>query len=654
MRDPARPVTKKLIFCLLAAALVMVTVGIYWSGLHGPVLLDDTTNLLPVANWLDGQIDGRKVVFGNKSGLFGRPLSMASFLLDAAVTRSTDSFTFKPTNLAIHVLCGLAMLWLAMQVFKRWQPTSEHARWYALVLAGAWLWLPLNVDTVLYIVQRMAQLAALFILLALACFMAAREQIARGEYRGHLLLWLGVPGLTALATLSKENGVLALPLALALEWFLFRGNEQRPPSVKLFFVLTVGLPVIICAGLVAADSAFITSGYAGRPFTLTERLLTEPRVLWSYVQTLLVPLGPRMGFFQDNFPVSTGPLQPWTTLPAIIAWIALAIAGCKWRKGNPLFGAGVFFFLVGQSLESGPFSLELYFEHRNYLPSFGILLAMAALLVWLWTKLPAPTQLFRNACIGLVGCVLTLYAAGTWGHVQSWRNNQTFFFAQNVFNPASPRFQSYYVSAAIEQHNLSAALEHIAIAERYVGPDLRPAATLWRFLAYCSAQVSAPLALYDQLAKRAEGPITVPIQQAVGHLANDAEAGCRSLFDPKLEATLKHWLDTTLTPATSATVWQTRFFLARIVAASGRLEDAEIILERAFRDSGYDGIVGILLFQINGSLGDVQGCRAVLALLELQQGHGNHRLDKAVASFRKALANGEIDAASTKPSGDAH
>lgn len=648
-----RPLLRHAIWILCVLALIVITLAIYWPGMRGPVLLDDTNNLLPVSNWLDGQVSWYSVVFGNKSGLFGRPVSMASFLLDAAVTRSMDSFSFKPTNLAIHVLCGLAMLWLAVQVFRRWEPTRTHARWAALALAAAWLWLPLNVDTVLYIVQRMAQLAALFMLLALGCYMAAREQIAQDRRRGHFLLWFGVPALTALAALSKENGVLALPLAFVLEWFLFRDNTgRRPACIKLFFALTVGLPVIIGAAWVAREPSFMTSGYADRSFTLVERLLTEPRILWRYVQTLLVPLGRYMGFFQDNFPVSTGPLNPWTTFPALVTWIALAIAGWLWRKHNPLFAAGVFFFLVGQSLESGPFALELYFEHRNYLPSFGVLLAVAGLLVWAWKKLRAPTILFRTVCGGLLGCVLVLYAAGTWGHVQSWRNNQTFLFAQNVFNPTSPRFQSYLVSAAIEQRNLQGALTHIAIAERYGEPELRPAATLWRFLAYCTAKVAAPAALYEELASRAEGPITVPVQQGMGYLANNAEAGCRSLYEPQLEVILKHWLGTTPTPATAITVWQSRFFLARIVAASGRLNDARAILEHAFRDSGYNGIVGILLFQLNGSLGDVEGCRAVLARLEPQRGHGNHRLDQAIARFRKALATGEINGA-PKPSGEA-
>src|SRR6185437_6164924 len=240
---------------------------------------------------------------------------------------------FKPTNLAIHVLCGLAMLWLTVQIFRRWQLTHEHARWYALVLAAAWLWLPLNVDTVLYIIQRMAQLAALFMLLALGCYMTAREAIERGRRSGQLLLWIGVPALTLLAALSKENGVLALPLTLVLELFLFQTSRRgRPPSIRLFFVLTTGLPLLAVVIYTATHPGFVLAGYSVRDFTLAQRLLTEPRVLWHYVQTLLVPIGRYMGFFQDNFPLSTGALRPWTTLPALIAWLAVAALGWAWRK----------------------------------------------------------------------------------------------------------------------------------------------------------------------------------------------------------------------------------------------------------------------------------------------------------------------------------
>lgn len=631
-------------FWLLLAAVVAVTLAIYWPGLHGPMVLDDVTSLEPVSGWLKGQYTWQHAVFGNQSGPLGRPISMVTFLLDVMATHSIATSTFKPTNLGIHILCGLAMLWLAAKVFRRWDATRQHARWYALILATAWLWLPLNVDTVLYIVQRMAQLAALFMLLALGCYMTARERIARGQRRGQLLLWIGVPALTLLAAFSKENGVLAMPLALVLEWFLFRKpGQKRPASIKLFFALMVVLPVLAGIAYVAAHPGFILAGYAGHDFTLAQRLLTEPRILWRYVQTLLVPLGRYMGFFQDNFPLSSGPLFPWTTLPAIAAWLALAIGGLAWRKGNPLFGCGVWFYLVGQAMESSVIPLELYFEHRNYLPSFGILLAVAGLLIWLWQRVPAPTRAFRTICAALLACVLGLYATATWGHVQSWRNEKTFLYAQNVFNPTSPRFRSYIVALAIEHHDLPAALTFIDMAEQnHLPPNQRPTATLWRFLAYCSANTAPPAALYDQLANRAHGRISIPTERAMGLLADFAEAKCPRLDTQRLVRILRGWFNATPTSARSQLLWQSRASLARIVASGGNLEEARGIAHHAWVDSGYNSDVGILLFQLNGSLGDVAACQKILARLERDKGHGDLQLDRAVTSFHKALATGEI------------
>jgi hypothetical protein len=633
----------RIIFALLVLIVITITIAMYWPGMHGPMLLDDESSLAPVSSWLKGQFNWQRVVFGNQAGPLGRPISMATLLLDASVTHSTATTSFKPTNLAIHVLCGLAMLWLSVQVFRRWEPTRRHARWYALVLATAWLWLPLNVDTVLYIVQRMAQLATLFMLLALGCYMTARGQIAHGRRRGQLWLWVGVPVLTLLATFSKENGVLALPLALVLELFLFRDPDQsRPTSIKLFFALSVALPAVVGIAYVIVHPDFILGGYAGRNFTFTQRLLTEPRILWRYVQTLLVPLGRYMGFFQDNFPISTGALQPWTTLPALGAWIALAIIGWTWRKGNPLFGAGTWFYLIGQSLESSAIPLELYFEHRNYLPSFGVLLAVAGLLIWAWRRAPNPTRTFKGLCAALLACVLGLYAAATWGHVQSWRNERTFLYAQNIFNPTSPRFRSYIVALAIDHHDLAASLTFINIAEQDVPLDQRPATTLWRFLAYCSANTPPPAALYDEFARRAHGRISIPTESAVYMLAKDAEAKCPRLDIPRLATILRHWFDATPTSARAKELWVSRFALARILAAGGNLEEARDVAHRAWLDSGYDGVVGILLFQLNGSLGDVDACRKVLARLEGDTGHGNLQLDQAVENFRRALAKGEI------------
>ena len=49
-----------------------------------------------------------------------------------------------------------------------------------------------------------------------------------------------------------------------------------------------------------------------------------------------------------------------------------------WRWGRYL-AFGIAWFLVGHSIESTVFSLELYFEHRNYFPGVGLFLLAGVL-----------------------------------------------------------------------------------------------------------------------------------------------------------------------------------------------------------------------------------------------------------------------------------
>src|SRR5690554_2500424 len=90
---------------LALCVIFLVTALVYWPGLSGPLLFDDGPNLLPVLRWLFDDASWREVVFGNHSGLRGRPIPMATFLL-SAWQGSYDPFWFKLGNLLIHLACG--------------------------------------------------------------------------------------------------------------------------------------------------------------------------------------------------------------------------------------------------------------------------------------------------------------------------------------------------------------------------------------------------------------------------------------------------------------------------------------------------------------------------------------------------------------------
>lgn len=638
-----RPIDPRLAFalgCLLVAAA-------YWVGLRGPLLLDDPPNLAKVFEWLDGHRSWQSTLFDNTSGYGGRPLSMASFLFDAAVWHR-DIWHFKLTNVLLHLACGTALLFLYRALLYCDPRLARHASWLAVLLALGWLALPIHASSVLYVVQRMAILSALFTILTLYVYVRARVAIDRGSRVGVAVMWLGVPLLTMLAFTSKENGLLAPLLALAVELSFLRpvAGQRRPRPVVWFLAVTVAVPMIAACVLLLAEPDRWLGAYALRDFTLLERVLTQPRVLWDYVAASLLPQGPRLGIFHDNFAKSSSLWSPWTTLPAMAAWLAVLAGAIRFRRRYPTIFGGVLVFLCGHAMESTILPLELYFEHRNYLPSIGMMLALAGVWGAIAERMPSPTRLYRFARTAAVAVTLLVFLGATHGRARVWSTPETLYAQEARFNPGSPRVHSNLAAVAMASGNLEAALGHVAAAEgaSTTGGDMTH--SLWRLLAYCETRRPPPRDLYSELEARAHGAISSYAMQAWDLLVERAGHGrCPGLDVDELIDLAQPWVNHNPVPSQFQENWRPRLDLARLMAFRGDLAAAAVQGDIAWRDSGANVGVGMFLFQVNASLGRVDACHGILAQLQRAARQGDYRLARTLASFSQALADGSIEAA---------
>ncbi len=127
--------------------------------------------------------------------------------------------------------------------------------------------------------------------------------------------------------------------------------------------------------------------------------------------------------------MSTGLLEPWTTLVAVLLWVVLAAAALWGVRRRALWSFGLLWYLVGHSLESSLVSLELVFEHRNYLPSLGVLFAVAYYLVWGLERLSSG----RRLAYPVVGLLVVVLAFTTFTRAGIWANKITLntFTAKN-------------------------------------------------------------------------------------------------------------------------------------------------------------------------------------------------------------------------------
>ncbi|MEA3428356.1 MAG: tetratricopeptide repeat protein, partial [Thermodesulfobacteriota bacterium] len=125
----------------------------------------------------------------------------------------------------------------------------------------------------------------------------------------------------------------------------------------------------------------ILSGYQYRPFTLAERLLTEPRLILFYISLLLYPVSSRLTLLHD-VEVSTSLFTPWTTLPSILIILLMIVTALMISRKRPLISYCILFFFLNHLIEGSFIPLELIFEHRNYLPSMFVFVPIGILIVY--------------------------------------------------------------------------------------------------------------------------------------------------------------------------------------------------------------------------------------------------------------------------------
>jgi hypothetical protein len=383
---------------LVAAAL--------WPGLRGDYLFDDYANL-PALGAFGPVDDWRTLLLYLTSGIadpLGRPLAMASFLIDAQGWPA-DPAAFLRTNLIIHGLNAVLVALLGTRLLVA-QPSAM--RWVPLLAAALWALHPMQGTTALYIVQRHALLAATFTLLGLLAFVALwRAAPERRTAFAALYLMAG-----AAAVACKLNGLLLPVLALALLPLLRR--EALPYGVPTPWV--AGLAVMPAIGLLLLLALQVPSAVAGaeqlRDFSLAGRLLAQPGILLGYLADLLT-VAPASGDLMFNPPaVPSGLADPRFWAPAALL-SAAAGAALAFGHRAPMLASAALFYLGGHLIEAGPVNLELAFAHRNYLPSALLFLPVAVGLA----RLPLRPLLRAGIGLGAVAVVaLVLHGeARLWG-----------------------------------------------------------------------------------------------------------------------------------------------------------------------------------------------------------------------------------------------
>jgi len=433
------------IFKYYLAPLLFITIICIWAyspGLQGGYYFDDDANikentllhietLHPSALW--------QAMWSGQASHLKRPIPMLSFAMNYYFF-GLDPGAMKIVNLLIHILNGFLLVFLLKILIKNSANKFQQSKLLAmatLAIIAFWLLHPINLTSVLYVVQRMTSLGALFSILSILCYSSGRQAQLKSSGNWVPIL-IGCPLFGALALLSKENAILIPYYILCIELFIFKFNTASNNArniIKTLVILASAAPIIFFITYFSINPETLSTWYAPRNFTLSERLLTESRILVWYMKMIIMPNISSMGLLIDEFELSKSLFQPLTTLSSLTFITCLFAAIYYFRIRLPLFSFGIAWFFVGHLLESTFIPLELVFEHRNYLPSIGIIIAVFSLLNYCFRYI----QKYKALRIALPMLWLITFTAATHGRAEHWESPITLALFDVENHPTSSR-----------------------------------------------------------------------------------------------------------------------------------------------------------------------------------------------------------------------
>jgi hypothetical protein len=360
--------------------LVLVVAWIcYRPALDGAFQLDDIGNLADLA-YVEDLDTAADFILAGEAGPLGRPIALLTFALQAEHWDENAS-AFLRFNVLLHLLNAILLAGCLYLLSAVRNVDRDKAILVAVAAASMWVILPLLASASLLVVQRMTTLSALFSLLGLGGYLLARRRIEDTPKSALVWMSLSLAGATLLAALCKETGLLLPTLVLSLEFTILGRptaiGERRWRYWQAVFLL---LPTLALIAYLVSVTGYPEWLALRRGFSAWERLLTESQLLWVYLYKALVGLPAHLGVYQTPVEVSRSLFEPLTLL-ASLAWVSLLSAAILWRRRFPLLALAVLWFLGGHLIESTVVPLELYFEHRNYLPMIGPLYALCAFLL---------------------------------------------------------------------------------------------------------------------------------------------------------------------------------------------------------------------------------------------------------------------------------
>jgi tetratricopeptide (TPR) repeat protein len=460
--------------------------------LNGPFQFDDIwtigensiiRNLNYYAAPAKARIDERTADYAkilNYRALISRYISSLTFALNYSV-HGLDVTGYHVVNLAIHLASALLVYWLVLLVLAslaagpgQYRPLYlKNVSPVALLAALLFVAHPVQTQAVTYIIQRQASLATMFYLLAVVLYIKARLSVDANRKSAHAgkaniraAAYYLVGLLAAVLAMKSKEIAFTLPVMIVLYEILFFTGTARKRVVYLtpFLLTMLIIPVtLIVMGQGAGELQEDTAMAATRLQTGMKRLdylFTQFRVIITYIRLMFFPVGQNLDY---DFPFYHSIAEP-AVLLSLITLLAVCAAAAwafwRYRRTQPLVKVvffGIAWFFIALSIESSIIPIvDVIFEHRLYLPSAGLFLALSFAVLLLIEK-QRQTRVNR-AVLVLAGLAVLTLCGLTYARNSVWSDRVALWQDVVSKSPGKARGYNYLGIAQYEKGNLDGAI----------------------------------------------------------------------------------------------------------------------------------------------------------------------------------------------------
>lgn len=414
---PEKPVFVFLFFALLS-------IGLYSNSFNSSFHYDDYRNIVDntYLHWDTLSTDSIKKIFIKTEGNpYDRPLASLTFAINYYFC-GLDVKGYHAVNVMIHIFTAFGLFLFLRRVFSLplfKENLRERCSYIAFLASLLWLSSPLQTQAVVYIVQRMAGLAAMFYVFSMYFYLRGRTGKGREKHLFYTLTLI----FTLLAFGSKQNAY-TLPLYFIIfEIIIIRGG-----NTAFLFNKKLLLSFFVIGGIFVAIILYLhyipleTRPGSWFLYLIKTRFYTGMRVIVFYFIQLLFPL-PSILSLEHDFSISRSLLDPKSTLPAVVFVAVLTVYAFKSFRRYPLFSFFSIWFLGNLVIETFYPRTTVVFEHRLYLPSMGYF-ALFAIFIEKINRYFKETR-FQCLLISLLLITLSFFAVNTYLRNLVWEDEYT-------------------------------------------------------------------------------------------------------------------------------------------------------------------------------------------------------------------------------------